>query len=106
MKKFNLRIFTRATVIFILLIFISEMALYRYETHQAYGIGWKIFGELVSIFRFPTLIFFWKYLINNNSVILFVIGTLINCAFYGFIAERIFYLFRKKSKFPPVPTRI
>lgn len=106
MKKFNLRIFIRATVIFIILIFIGEIALYEYETHQAYGLGWKISAELVSVFRFPTIIFFWKYLTSNNSIFLFVIGTFINCAFFGVIVERIFYLLRKKSKFPPVPTGI
>jgi hypothetical protein len=106
MKKFNLGVFIRATVIFIVLIFIGEMALYEYETHQIYNLGWKISAELVSIFRFPTLIFFWKYLISNNSVFLFVMGTSINCAFYGFIIERIFYLLLKKSKIPPVPTGI
>jgi hypothetical protein len=94
-----------AYISFILLIFISESALYKYETHQLYNLGWKISAEIVSVFRFPTVIFFWKYLISSNNVFLFVIGTFINCAFYGFIVERIFYMFHKRQKLPAVNTK-
>ncbi len=66
MKKFNFRIFLIAYISFILLIFISELALYKYETYQLYNLGWKISAEIVSASRFPTLIFFWKFLISNT----------------------------------------
>jgi hypothetical protein len=98
MKKLNRKIFIRGTIIFILLIFISELALYQYEIHQIHNLGWKISAEAVSLFRYPTLIFFWKYLITNNSYILFSIGTFLNCVIYAVIVERIFSFFSKKRE--------
>jgi hypothetical protein len=86
------------TVVMILLIFVSWAALDEYESRHTYNLGWKIFAGVCSISRFPTLIFFWKYLIRNDSIILFSTGTFLNCAFYAIIVERIFYFFNKKRK--------
>jgi hypothetical protein len=85
-----------ATVVMVLLNFVSWAALDAYETRQTYNLGWKIVAELISIFRFPTLIFFWKYIISNNSIILFTVGIFLNCAFYAILVERIYSFLRTK----------
>ena len=89
MKQFDLKIFMIATFAMIVLNIASGMT----------GILW---AEV----RFPIFTLFWKYIYSQPNVLLIAIALFLNCAFYGVIFERIFYLFRKKSKLPLVPTRI
>ncbi len=98
MKKFNFKIFAVVSVVAILLTFASWMGL---EEHNSPGRSISFLGEvggLWTILRFPTFTFFWKLLYGLNNVLLFSVAVMIDCAFYGFIVERIFYLFKKNRK--------
>jgi hypothetical protein len=106
MKKFNLRIFLIATVIIILLNLVSLSGLEARDTPNRSHTLLGIVGSFWTILRFPIFTFFWKFIYHPFNIILFSIAVFLNCAFYGVIVERIFYLIRKKSKFPPVPTGI
>jgi hypothetical protein len=106
MKKFNLRIFMIATAAIIVLTFISLSGLEAYQTQNKSNYLLSVMGSLWTALRFPIFTFFWKSVYGHFNIFLFATGIFINCAFYGVIIERIFYLFRKKSKVPPVQTRI
>jgi hypothetical protein len=106
MKKFNLRIFMIATVVTILLNFVNWAALAAHNTQSSSPALLWVADRLWTILRFPIITFFWKFIYNPFNIILFSISVFLNCAFYAVIVERIFYLLRKKSKIPPVPTRI
>jgi hypothetical protein len=106
MKKFNLRIFMIATVAIIVLNFASLSGLEAYQTQNKSHYLLSMMGSLWTLLRFPIFTFFWKSIYGHFNIFLFATGVFINCAFYGVIVERIFFLFHKKSKIPPIPTRI
>jgi hypothetical protein len=106
MKKFNLRIFMIATVVAILLNFADWVALTAHNTPNSPHILLWVADRFWSLLRFPIFTFFWKFIYFPFNIILFSIAVFLNCAFYGVIVERIFYLLRKKSKIPLGQTRI
>jgi hypothetical protein len=106
MKKFNLRIFMIATVVTILLNFVSLVGLEAHGTLNRSHTLLGMVGSIWTVLRFPIFTCFWKFIYSPFNIILFSIAIFLNCAFYGVIVERIFYFLRKKRKFPPVPTGI
>jgi hypothetical protein len=88
MKKFNRDVFITALFIWIILTAGSMFFLLR----------------LYSLLKFPILIIFAKFIPDN--FVYYIIGLIINAVFYAVIIERIYSLFKKKPKIPPVPTRI
>jgi hypothetical protein len=106
MKKFNLKIFVIATVVTILLTFVSWAGLEANGMQNGSHTLWGTVGSLWTILRFPIFTFFWKFLYEKENILLMSTGVFINCAFYGFIVERIFSLRKKKSKIPPVSSGI
>jgi hypothetical protein len=106
MKKFNLRIFRIATAVTILITFVSWVGLEANGMENGNHAVWGVVGGAWTILRFPIFTLYWHFLFNQNNLILFSIAVFLNCAFYGFIFERIISLRRKKSKFPSVPNRI
>jgi hypothetical protein len=106
MKKFNSRIFVVATGITILLTFISWVGLEASGMENGSHTWWWAVGSTWTILRFPIFTLYWHFLFNQNNLILFSLAVFLNCAFYGFIVERIFSLRKKKTKAPNVPSRI
>jgi hypothetical protein len=106
MKKFNLRIFRVATAVTILITFLSWVGLEANGMENGNHAFWGVVGGVWTVLRFPIFTLYWHFLFNQNNLILFSIAVFLNCAFYGFIVERIISLRRKKSKFPSVPNRI
>ncbi len=106
MKKFNSRIFGNSFLIVWFLNFVSWLALEAHETQNRFHAVLGIVSRLWTILRFPVYTIFWKFLFSQNNQIYFIGGVLINCIFYALILERIFSLHKKKSKIPPVSTRI
>jgi len=106
MKKFNLRIFRIATAVTVLLTFVSWVGLEANAVENGNHALWGPVSSLWTVLRFPIFTLYWHFLSNQNNLILFSIAVFLNCAFYGFLAERFFSLRRKKSKFPQVPTHM
>jgi hypothetical protein len=106
MKKFNLRIFRVATAVTVLLTFMSWVALEANGMENGNHAFWGAVSSLWTILRFPIFALYWHFMFNQNNLILFSLAVFLNCAFYGFIVERLFSLSRKKSKIPHSPTRI
>jgi len=98
MKKFNFKIFAIASIVAILLTFASWVGLEVHNSPDRSNLFLGEVGGLWAILRFPTFTFFWKFLYSSNNVLLFSVAVMIDCAFYGFIVERIFSLFNKKRK--------
>jgi hypothetical protein len=106
MNKFNLRIFMIAAAAIVLLNFASLSGLEAYNTHNTSHQILSMMGSLWRVLRFPVFTFFWKLIYGHFNIFLFSTGIFINSAFYAVIIERIFYLLRKKQKFPHVPNGI
>jgi len=102
MKKFNSGIFRLATAITILLTFLSWVGLEASVKESEFQPIWQAVGGLWSLLRFPIFTLYWHFLSNQNNLVLFSIAVFLNCAFYGFVVERFYFLRRKKSKLPPV----
>jgi hypothetical protein len=100
MKKFNLRIFVIAAFGTLILTASLWTLIWAHEEKNMAIINgvWKLIITLSSILRFPIYKLFWNFLISNNNQIYFIIGWLIDCAFWGVIFERIFSLFHKKRE--------
>jgi hypothetical protein len=93
-----MRIFLIATVVTILLNFVSWAGLEAHDTQNRTHTLLGVVGSLWTILRFPIFTFFWKFLYSQNDNLLFSTAVFINCVFYAIIVERIFYLFHKKRK--------
>ncbi len=95
-KNFNENLFIPASVVFALLLVPSFLAAWAEdEGHSQKGMIGSLFVKLFYVLRFPAHTLFWS--IFSLHPILFFTGLLINCAFYGFIIERIWYLFTGKK---------
>jgi hypothetical protein len=105
MKKFNLKIFKVATVVAILLTFVSWVGLDANRMENGSHTFWWAVGNIWTVLRFPIFTLYWHFLFDHNNIVLFSTAVFLNCAFYGFIIERFISLRGKKSKFPSVPTR-
>ena len=106
MKKFNLKIFKVATVLAILLTFVSWVGLEANGTENGSHSFWWAASGIWTILKFPIFTLYWHFLFDHNNLVLFSIAVFLNCAFYGFIAERIYSLRKSNSKFPPVRTGV
>ena len=94
------------TTAMVVLNFASLSGLEAYDTQNNSHHLLRMLGSLWTVLRFPVFTFFWKFIYGHFNIFLFATGVFINCAFYGVIAERIFYLVRKKRKIQPVQTGI
>ena len=106
MKKFNLKVFKVSTVIAILLTFVSWVGLEANTAENESNTFWWAAGNVWTILRFPIFTLYQQFLHDQNNLILFSLAVFLNCAFYGFVVERIFTLRRKKTNYPHVPTGI
>lgn len=112
MKKFNLRIFIISSLVIGLLTFISIMAEWAVEDNSpGIGLFWIILAKSFWIFSFPFSLLFWifesRIIPPRYETITFAFilaGLILNSFLVGLFIERLFYLRKKKSKFPPVPT--
>jgi hypothetical protein len=69
------------------------------------GLFWIILARSFWVFTFP--ISLWFLIFNFNFDPGFILaGLILNSFFLGLLIERLFYLRKKKSKSPPVPTAI
>lgn len=97
MKKINKPIFILSTVFFLLLLITSFMAAGGEEEGTLTKDSALYF--LVRIFyilRFPTHTLLWG-LIIKGGLGAFFLGFIINCMFYGFLLERLVFIFKKKK---------
>jgi hypothetical protein len=106
MKKFNLKIFKIGTVITILLTFVSWVGLEANGQENGSPTFWWAVSGFWTILRFPIFTLYWHFLFNHNNIVLFSIAVFLNCAFYGFLVERIYFMRRRKANLPSVPNRI
>jgi len=94
-KNFNKLVFVIATVIFVILLFFSFFAAWAEDDGALpNSLFWIIFAKLFYILRFPTHTLFWSIIIHLGGIVFFA-GLLINCLFYGFLTERVFYFIKK-----------
>jgi len=115
MKNFNLRIFIISSLVIGLLVFISMMAEWGVEENYPDDVGlfWIILAKSFWIFSFPFSLLFWIFesiiIPPRYEIITFTFvlaGLILNSFLIGLLIERLFYLRKKKSKIPPVPTGI
>ena len=99
MKKVNLKIFFIATFVIILLNFLSWAGLQKNDYLNGSNSFWHVVASSWQILRFPLFTLFWNLLFGLNNFFVFSIAVFLNCAFYGVVIERIFYLFTHSSKF-------
>lgn len=102
MKKFNLKFFLTATVVIVLLNFVSWAGLEARDTPGRTHTLRGLIGRLWTVLRFPLFTFFWNFIIAQQNILFTSAAIFINCAFYAIIVERIFYLGRRRSKLRPV----
>lgn len=95
-NNFHEGIFTVATCLFgILLIPCLIAAAAQDEGTIGTNITWLILEKMYYILSFPTQTLL-RFIFGWNAS-LWVFGLLLNCMLYGFLVERIFFLFRKKT---------
>ena len=104
MKKFNLKIFFIATFIIILLNFFSWTGLQQNDFLNGSNSFWRIIAGFWQVLRFPLFTLCWHFLFGLNNFFVYSTAVFLNCAFYGFLIERIFSLLSKKSKLLPIHT--
>jgi hypothetical protein len=90
------------TVVMVLLNFVSWAGLEARDTPSRTHTLLGLIGRLWTVLRFPFITFFWNFIVTSNNPVITSAAVFLNCAFYAVIIERIFYLFRKTSKTPPV----
>jgi hypothetical protein len=94
MKNFNVAIFLLSSIIISFLLVPSFVAAAAQDEGTiGTSIVWLAFAKLFSFLRFPTHTIFWSVFSNGSGI--FFLGLLLNCFFYGFIIERLFYFKRK-----------
>src|ERR1700759_2859460 len=104
MKKFNLKIFFMATFIIVLLNFFSWTGLQQNDFLNGSNSFWRIVAGFWQVLRFPLFTLFGHFLFSLNNFFVCSLAVFLNCAFYGFLIDRIFFLLGKKSKHPRVHT--
>lgn len=70
--------------------------------HNSFEGIWGAVTLFSSILRFPVYTLFGNFLAKANIHFLSSMALFINCLFYGFVVERIFSIFHKNQKPPPV----
>jgi hypothetical protein len=106
MKKFNSRVFILATFIVMILTLICWTGIVEDEVKKGTIMFWHTLAGIWPIFRFPLITFFGGFLFVGQRFAYVPLLTFLNCAFYGLIIERTFYLFRKKPKSHPLGIRV
>lgn len=99
-----MRIFMMATVVMVLLNFVSWAGLEARDTPGRTHTLLGLVGRLWTVLRFPLFTFFWNFIIGQQNIILASAAIFINCAFYAVIIERAFYFLRQKQKIKPEAT--
>jgi len=92
MAKFNNQILLASTIVFVFLLipcFIAAGS--EDEGMLGTNIIGVTFAKLFYVLRFPTHTLFWDLFSSNT--ILYFLGLLMNCIFYGFITERLITYF-------------
>ncbi len=102
MKKFKPIVFFLSMLAVGLLTLISFTAAAGEDEGNRLNWFWFFFAKLYYILRFPTHTLLFNFFVNGWFR--FLLGLFINSIIYGFLVERLFSLFRKKSKIPPIPT--
>jgi hypothetical protein len=93
-SKFNFITFFISIIICAGLTFASLIvAAAREEGTGGDGILERILEKLYYIFRFPTHTLFFQFM----DGIMFFVGLIVNCLFYGFVIERAFALYKDKK---------
>jgi hypothetical protein len=105
MKNFSLRTFIRASLIMggglFFTVLVNQLIIFS-STHI--NLFWKIISMLWVVFSFPVIELYWLFGAPEGNI--FLLGFVLNCIFNGLLIERLFYLYKRKSNFPPVPTGI
>ena len=104
MKKFKPVVFVLSFFTVGALTLMSTLAAFGEDEGQKLNGFWLFFFKLYQVLRFPTHTLFFNFFVNGWFLFLF--GLFINSVIYAFLTERLFSLFRKKPKFPSIPTGI
>jgi hypothetical protein len=67
----------------------------KYNVIMTHGVM-KLIIIFSKILSFPIYTFLGKFLLRTHNLTYDVIGLILDCALWGTIVERIFYLFNKK----------
>jgi hypothetical protein len=89
MRKFNSKTFIIVSAISGLLLIPSFLAAWA-DDEGTLGTNVVVatFSNLFYLLRFPTHTVMWT--VFSNNAVLFFLGSVINCMFYGFLFERLF----------------
>lgn len=95
-KYFSKHIFIISTAVFTLLLIPSFLAAFgEDEGTLGTNIIWVTFAKLFYVLRCPTHTLFWTTFSSHG--LLYLLGLLINCMFYGFITERVISFFKNRK---------
>jgi len=96
MKNFSKQTFIISTAVFGLLLIPSFLAAFgEDEGTLGTNIIWVTFAKLFYVLRFPTHTLLWT--IFSIHGLLYLLGLLINCMFYGLITERLISFFKNRK---------
>ena len=99
MRKISLWTFIFSTLAVGIVMVLSFLSSWSYEDGNLNSDSiWMYLVKLFQLFRFPAHTLLGSLIYHP---IIWLLGLLINCLFYGLIIERLISLFRKKQKFPP-----
>jgi hypothetical protein len=95
MKNFSKQNFIISTAVFGFLLIPSFLAAFgEDEGTLGTNIIWVTFAKLFYVLRFPTHTLLWT--IFSSHGLLYLLGLLINCMFYGLITERLISFFKNR----------
>jgi hypothetical protein len=94
MKKFRKKTFVVSTVVLGLLLVPSFLAAFGEDGTISEKTLWIVFARLFDVLRFPTHTLAWT--IFSSTAIMYFIGLILNCMFWGLLIERISWLLKTK----------
>jgi hypothetical protein len=100
-KEFKPNTFTIWVIIYGFITFVTLCAAFA-EDEGIIGTSLVllILAKLFYLFRFPTHPLLWSIMAKSGSFepVMFFGGLILNCLFYAFLTERLFYFLKKRKR--------
>jgi hypothetical protein len=95
MKKFSKKTFVVSTIVLGLFLVPRFLAAFGEDDGTiSEKTLWIVFARLFDVLRFPTHTLAWT--IFSSTAIMYFIGLILNCMFWGLLIERISWLLKTK----------
>ncbi len=94
MKDFNSHLFIIVTIVLYLLFGLSYVVAFGFCCNN---IPYKVSKLFFLVFCFP-FVHFLSFLVKQPDIALFLLGSLLDCAIYSCLIERIIYLAKTRNR--------